>query len=212
MKNKPPKDKNVRKADYSVLKKIFSSAKTIKKGLLIASIFSVLSVIITLIAPKFLGIIVDEINRYWLATQNGESAIIDLSTIQKMSLVLLVLFVFSCVASIIKMYKMNNTVSRHFTATTRINMSEKLRYLPVSYVDTTTNGDFIARMTNDVSAIGNTVHNVLDLVIQGFVQLVFISIMMFTINWSMALIVLIVVPVSIFLSTYIAKKAKGIGI
>ena len=208
MKNKPQNDKNVRKADYTVVKKIFSSAKCIKKGLMIASIFSAISVVISLIAPKYLGKIVDEINRYSLVTQNGEIAFIDLSYIKILSWILIALFVVSCGASIIKMYKMNNTVSHHFTATTRINLSDKLQHLPVSYVDTTTNGDFIARMTNDVSAMGNTVHNVLDLAIQGVIQLVFIAVMMFTINWSMALIVLVVVPISILLSTYIAKKSE----
>lgn len=192
----------------NIAKKLYKSTKPIQKGLLVASVFSALSIAIALYTPLLLGNIIDEINVYYKATERGLNATLNLDFIQKTSLFLFALYAVSAVCMIIKMYMNNNTVSRHFTCTTRINLSEKLCRLPVNFVDTTSNGEFISRMTNDVSIMGNTVHNVLDLVIQGFLQLIAIAVMMMLINWSMALVVLLIIPFSVIVSTVIAKKSE----
>ncbi|MEG1612807.1 MAG: ABC transporter ATP-binding protein [Clostridia bacterium] len=196
------------KFDFKIFKKIFVSAKTIRNGLTIASIFSLLSILIVMYAPMLMGDIIDEINTYWKVVSAGGSATLDMPFIGKMSLILILLYALAAGFSIVKMFKMNNTVSRHFTASTRIDLSSKLCKLPVSYVDTTTNGEFISRMTNDVSVIGNTVHNVIDLVIQGIFQLLLLSIMMIAINWAMAIIVLTVIPVSVVMAAILAHKSE----
>ncbi|MEG2457044.1 MAG: ABC transporter transmembrane domain-containing protein, partial [Clostridia bacterium] len=133
------------KFDFKIFKKIFVSAKTIRNGLTIASIFSLLSILIVMYAPMLMGDIIDEINTYWKVVSAGGSATLDMPFIGKMSLILILLYALAAGFSIVKMFKMNNTVSRHFTASTRIDLSSKLCKLPVSYVDTTTNGEFISR-------------------------------------------------------------------
>jgi ABC-type multidrug transport system, ATPase and permease components len=202
------KKSEVKKTDYKVIFKIVKSSKPIARGLTAASVLSLISILIAIYTPAFLGKIIDEINVYWKAVSTGGSAVMNMDAVKRNSLILLGLYAVSACFAIGKMYLMNNTVSRHYTATTRINLSKKLEKLPVSFVDTTTNGEFISRMTNDVSAMGNTVHNVLDLLIQGAIQLVAITVMMMLINWALALVVLIVVPVSIIVAGYVSKKSE----
>ena len=60
----------------------------------------------------------------------------------------------SSLAAIGEMLIMNNVVSKHFTCAIRIRMSDKIRRLPVRYVDQTPNGEIISHMTDDVSTMG----------------------------------------------------------
>ena len=61
-----------------------------------------------------------------------------------------------------KMQLLNRAVSRYFTCNLRIQISDKIQRLPVSFVDHTPVGDILSRMTEDVSRIGGSLHTVLD--------------------------------------------------
>ena len=55
--------------------------------------------------------------------------------------------------SYVKMQLLNRVVSRYFTCELRIRISDKIRRLPVSYVDQTPVGDILSRMMDDVSTM-----------------------------------------------------------
>ena len=110
--------------------------------------------------------------------------------------------------SYLKMLLLNKAVSRYFTCNLRIMISDKIQRLPVSFVDRTPVGDVLARMTDDVSRIGNSLHTVIDTVMGGFLQLAAIAVMLFLENWLLALVVIVFVPLSIWLSTRIAGRSE----
>ena len=46
-------------------------------------------------------------------------------------------------------------------------MSDKIKMLPVSYVDKTEPGKMLSRITSDVSDMGNSIHEIVDTLIMG---------------------------------------------
>ena len=99
-------------------------------------------------------------------------------------------------------------VSGFFTKGMRIRISDKISRLPVSYIDHTPNGEIIAKMDHDVSIMGGTVHNFLDIIISGVMKLVGIGVILFAMNWVMALVVIILVPFSLVLSSWLASYSE----
>lgn len=186
-----------------VLGRLIKEAKPIWGWILLSSLIACASVFLALIAPLIMGKITDAIYDYWQL----KTPIIQADLI-KNSLSLVLVYLGSSICSLSNMMILNNVVSRHFTCELRIKISAKIMRLPVKFVDSTPNGEIISRMTNDVSSMGNTIHNVLNLAIQGFLQLIGISIMMFRINPFMALIVLVLVPFSLVLSAVVAGKSE----
>ena len=105
------------------------------------------------------------------------------------------------------MYTLNNVVSRRFTCELRIVMADKISRLPVSYLDRTKTGEILARVNNNVSMMGNSIHEALDVLLMGVLQLAAIAVMLFYENWQMALAVVLLVPLSTVISTVLAKKS-----
>ena len=103
-----------------------------------------------------------------------------------------------------KMYLMNNAVSKYYTCTLRIKLSDKLSRLPISYIDKTPAGQIIDRIQEDVSNMGTSIHNIVDVTIMGFLQITVIAVMMLRENWKLGLAVLLMTPLSIFISSRIS--------
>jgi len=77
---------------------------------------------------------------------------------------------------------------------------EKLQKLSFSYFDKTPVGWLMARVTSDCSRLGDTIAwGIVDFV-WGFTMMVAVSIILFFMNWKLALIVLVVVPPLVFIS------------
>ena len=87
-------------------------------------------------------------------------------------------------------------------------MSEKIAKIPIKTVDTTPNGEFISRMTHDVSILGGSVHDIFGIIINGVIRLAMIVVIIFTSNVKMALAVIVFVPISMVLSAYLASKSE----
>lgn len=189
--------------EKSIYRKLYDDTKPIRPTLLLASLISLLSVLIALIAPQILGKLTDVLNAYAYGEQ------MDFTSINRLSLIMIAVYVVANALSIVKMVMMNRTVSRYFTCAIRVNLSEKIKRLPVSYIDRTSNGEIISRMTGDVSVMGNTVHSFLDTAINGVLQIVAIAVLLFITNWMLAIVVLLLLPISAVVATVITKKMRA---
>ena len=63
-------------------------------------------------------------------------------------------------------------------------------------------------MTNDVSIMGGSVHDIFGVIINGVIRLVVISVIIFFENYLLALAVVVFVPISIILSGILASKSE----
>ncbi len=105
-------------------------------------------------------------------------------------------------------YLLNNIVTRYFTAGLRIRLSDKLRRLPVSYVDKTPTGDIIDRMQDDVSNMADTIYGIVEILLSGFLQMAVIAAILFVTDWRMAIPVVLLSPLSVFLSAKMATLGE----
>ena len=177
---------------------LLKGAKAIRWQLALGVLMSLVLVVCALIIPTQMGALVQLLIDYFDAPKTGASVLAQLAP------GLLAL----AAVSYGKMQLLNRAVSRYFTCNLRIQISDKIQRLPVSFVDHTPVGDILSRMTEDVSRIGNSLHTVLDTVTGGFLQILAIAVVMFLQNWQLSLAVIAFMPVSIWLSAKIAGRSE----
>lgn len=85
---------------------------------------------------------------------------------------------------------------------------EKIGRLPLSYFDTTSRGDLLSRVTNDVDNISTSMQQGLSQILNSVLTVVSVLIMMVWISPLLALISLIAIPLSMFVSVRIAKASQ----
>ncbi|HOA29759.1 MAG TPA: ABC transporter transmembrane domain-containing protein, partial [Candidatus Cloacimonadota bacterium] len=78
----------------------------------------------------------------------------------------------------------------------------KLQSMSFSYFDRTSSGWIVARVTSDINRLGDVVAwGIVDL-IWGFAMIIFVLIVVFTLSWKLALILLGLMPIIAILSHY----------
>lgn len=185
---------------------LLRGAKSIRWQLALGVLLSLILVVCALLIPTQTGELVQLLIDYFDEADHGGVSILEL--LRPGILTLLGVYVLRALVSYGKMQLLNRAVSRYFTCNLRIEISDKIQRLPVSFVDNTPVGDILARMTEDVSKIGNSLHTVLDTITGGFLQIIAISVVMFLQNWQLSLAVIAFMPLSIWLSAKIAGRSE----
>ena len=184
---------------------LLKGARSIRWQLALGVLMSLVLVVCALVIPTQMGALVQILIDYFDAPETGASVLAQLAP---GLLALLGVYLLRAAVSYGKMQLLNRAVSRYFTCNLRIQISDKIQRLPVSFVDHTPVGDILSRMTEDVSRIGNSLHTVLDTITGGFLQILAIAVVMFLQNWQLSLAVIAFMPVSIWLSAKIAGRSE----
>lgn len=186
---------------------MLKDVKRIRGFLLLVVLMALTIIACNTLSPKLLGNIIGTIGEFTKTDKSQKGAFLDSLTLPLIELA--IVYTVASVFSWLKMFTLNNVVSRRFTCELRIAMSDKISRLPVSYLDKTKTGELIARVNNNVSTMGNSIHEAMDVTLMGVLQLVVIAVMLVRENWKMALAVLLLMPLSTVISTLIAKKSAG---
>lgn len=148
-------------------------------AIIIAMVFAVVGSTFTIIGPEKLG---DMTN---LITE-GLIYGIDMAAVTEIAVFLVIIYSLSVLLSYLQGFIMA-TVTQRLTNNMRRDISVKINKLPLRYFDRTTYGDVLSRVTNDVDAIGQTLNQSVVTLASSLTMLIGVLIMMFTINWIMAL-------------------------
>jgi len=89
----------------------------------------------------------------------------------------------------------------------RRDVEEKLHRLPLSYFDQHERGDLLSRVTNDIDNLGTTLNQTLGQLLNSVLTVIGVLAIMLTINVLLALISLVVVPVSAAVTMLIARRS-----
>ena len=185
--------------------RILKEAKPIR-GWLILSCFLCLCIILcTVSAPKILGNLIQQLYDYWAGALVTDNLV---GTIAKGLIPLAIIYIALSLLRFGNMYLLNNVVSRYFTCNIRIRISEKIKKLPIKFIDDTPVGEILRRMTDDVSHMGTSIHSLIETLSTGFLQILVITVLMFFENWQLALAVLVITPLSVFLSSAISQISE----
>ncbi|MEY4392473.1 MAG: hypothetical protein RLZZ544_1182 [Actinomycetota bacterium] len=91
----------------------------------------------------------------------------------------------------------------------RSEVEEKLHRLPLSYIDRHARGDLLSRVTNDIDNISQSLQQSLSQLITSLLTMVGVLVMMFTVSWILALIALLIIPLSTLTMKQIAKRSRA---
>lgn len=193
------------KRTMKAIARILKEAKPIR-GWLILSCFLCLCIILcTVSAPKILGNLIQQLYDYWAGALVTDNLV---GTIAKGLIPLAIIYIALSLLRFGNMYLLNNVVSRYFTCNIRIRISEKIKKLPIKFIDDTPVGEILRRMTDDVSHMGTSIHSLIETLSTGFLQILVITVLMFFENWQLALAVLVITPLSVFLSSAISQISE----
>ena len=194
-----------RREDNLVVLRRIREARPIYGWLALACLISCVIITCAVVSPKILGSCVQLLYDFWAGSFQGTSLT---RALLPGCLVLAAVYLLQSGMNWLKMFLLNNVVSRYFTCALRIRMSDKISRLPVRYIDNTPAGQILERMNEDVSTMGNSIHNIVDTLMVGFLQLITLSVVMLLEDWRLALIVLIFMPLSIWLSARISSLSE----
>lgn len=122
-------------------------------------------------------------------------------------LILLGLYVVSAIFIFIQQYLMAGVAQRAIY-TMRKEVDKKLSRLPLKYFDGRTHGEILSRAVNDMDNISSTLQQSVSQLITSVVTVVGVLVMMLSISWSLTIIVLVTLPLSIAIITGIAKRSQ----
>ena len=193
------------KRTMKAIARILREAKPIRGWLVLSCFLCLCLILCTVSAPKILGNLIQQLYDYW----SGELVTDDLlGLILKGLIPLAIIYTALSLLRFGNMYLLNNVVSRYFTCNIRIRISEKIKRLPISFIDNTPVGEILRRMTDDVSHMGTSIHSLIETLSTGFLQILVITVLMFFENWQLALAVLVITPLSVFLSSAISQISE----
>lgn len=193
----------MKRNENSRIRSLKKSADYLKKSVIwvvVALILAAASAIITIIGPDKVGEIANVIS-------DGLLGEIDLAAITKIGATLVCLYCLSAAFSFLQNYIMA-VVTLKMSYRLRGELSEKINTVPLKYFNTTSQGDILSRITNDVSTLQQGLTNSLPTIIGATAQFVGCLIMMFITEWRLALISLGVTFIGMIITVLIMKRSQ----
>jgi ATP-binding cassette subfamily B protein len=100
-----------------------------------------------------------------------------------------------------------NTVRRM-----RSDVEEKINRLPLSYFDRQPRGELLSRVTNDIDNVSQTLQQTMSQLLVAVLTVIGVLAMMFSISWTLALVALVTVPLTMVVTGQIMKRSQGLFI
>lgn len=187
---------NVRSTDKKpVLGRILKYTKPYTAYLILSFISAIISVAMSLYAPVLVGEGID----YIIGPDNVDFGSIFPIVIKLCCVVILSAF-FSWLMTVC-----TNKISYHTVNDFRREVYAKINTLPLKYIDGSSRGDIISRVTVDIEQISDGMLQGFSQFFTGIVTIAGTIIFMLSINVKIALIVILITPLSLFVAAFITK-------
>lgn len=194
---------------------LHSKPKSMKKGLgkllpylkpylvwiVLAILLSIIGALGSLFGPKLLGEVTKE-------CQHKVAGLpIDFDHILRLGVSLICIYTCSAFGNYIASFILTG-VTQRVSYKLRKDISEKINKVPLKYFDSTSYGDLLSRVTNDVDSISQNLNQSLVSTFSSVILLIGVFVMMFTISWQMALICVVSIPLSMISLILIIKNSQ----
>ena len=189
------------------MRRLVSYLAKYRLSIIIVLIFAIGSVTFSVIGPKILGKATTEIFNGLVSKVSGNGTGIDFDAIKRVLITLILLYVVSAVFSFIQGFIMSG-ISQKVAYNLRDELVKKINRLPMKYFDTRTHGEVLSRFTNDIDTLAQSLNQSLTQIITSVTTLVGVFIMMLSISVVMTFSALLVIPISLFIITFIIKRSQ----
>ncbi|MBR2213584.1 MAG: ABC transporter ATP-binding protein [Eubacterium sp.] len=177
------------------LKRLGQRLKKYRILLAISIILSFAFVVATLYVPKIIGQATDHI------IGKGK---VEFDEVSKTVIQIVVIVIFSCLVQWI-MGVINNKITYNLIRDIRQETFCKIQKLPLKYIDRHSKGELISKIITDVDQLADGLLMGFTSFFSGIVTILLTLVFMLLINWKVALVVIILTPLSIFIARFIAK-------
>ena len=181
------------------LRRLLSYLSAFRIPMAIAVILSLGTNLLALAGPKLAGHAIEAVDK-------GKGKV-DFATVAYYTRLMLIIYVASAVCSFVLsvlMMKVGRAVGKKL----RKEVFDKLMRTPVGYFDTHQTGDIISRVSYDIDVISNSLSTDVVQILASIVTVVGAFIMMLTVCPPLVLAVLVTIPLSVFYTRYITRKAR----
>ena len=185
--------------NMKTLKKIFSYTAKYRKNLIAAVVFAAAGVVGSLLVPILTGKAIDYIT--------GPDDV-DFGRVGKILLVLAASVIISGFSQWI-MALNTNILSCNTARDIRNEFFIKLNKVPVSYIDKNSKGDFISRSTNDIEIVSDALTQGFTQFFTGIITIIGTLVFMLLIDFRIALIVIVLTPLSLLCAALITKLSHN---
>lgn len=189
-------------SNKELVKRLLVYVRPYKSLCAVAVISSFLSVIASLLTPVLIGYAIDYI--------------IDINNVNFEGVLRYIGYLGICIAvATLFQWLLSLSTNKLAYATVRdmrIDLFNHIDKLPLKYIDSRSHGDMIARMGNDIEQISIGLLQGFSQLLNGIFTIAGTIIMMFIVNWILAIVVILITPLSLFVAAFIAKHTHDMFI
>ena len=184
------------KKNKNTLKRILSLLHPYRFRMFVSLLLAVVIVLTTLYLPILTGRAVDTI----VSKGNVD--------FEKLIKIIFTMIIIMCITAVAQwcMTAINNGVAYHMVRDIRNQAFAKIMKLPISYVDSTSHGEIINRVINDVDQFSEGLLMGFAQFFTGILTIILTIIILFKINVYVTLVVLLVTPLAMLVAGLIAKN------
>ena len=188
--------------------RLWSYLKHYKMSVILAIFLKIMSVIMSVLEPFVLGLAITELTHNLLDMANGVvGAKINVNYVGWVMVVYSIRALFYELGAYYSNYFMTNAVQCTIRDL-RNELSEKINRIPVSYFDKHQFGDLLGRFTNDVDTVSNALQQSFLQVVNAVFTIALVMFMVIYLNFSLAIVVIISIPLTYFAANAILKKSQ----
>lgn len=183
------------KSSY-VIKRVLKYIGKYKFSFIISLVLTLFSTVCTLYIPVLAGEAIDMI------VSKGN---VNFAGLTKILILILVAIIIGGISQYFT-NTLNNRMANNTVKDMRTDAFNNLQYVPVSYIDSRNTGDIVSRIIADAEQFSDGLILGFQNLFSGVITILGTLFFMFTINIWLALIVLVLTPLSLFVSKFISKK------
>lgn len=185
----------------NTIKRLMQYLKKYRISLFFVFFFAVVSTIFTVLAPSVMGGITN-------ALYDGvATGVFDVERIVILILALILLYLVGQLFAFFQNFGMAKITAKVMQSLRR-DIDRKMHSMKLDYYDTRTNGEILSVITNDVDTVNNAISQNLTQIVTQVITAIGILLMMLRINLWLALIAVIMVPISIISALGVMKASS----
>ncbi|MEG2928355.1 MAG: ABC transporter ATP-binding protein, partial [Oscillospiraceae bacterium] len=189
------------------IKKLAQYIGKYKLGVAFVLVLSAAASLFSLIGPKLLGLGTDVLYQGVEQSFTVGKIVIDYDKLWGIITLMAALYIVSFLFSLTQGFMMAK-ISNKVTYNLRNDVSLKINRLPLHYFDTTSKGDVLSRITNDVDTINQSLNESMTRLAAAITLIIGTIYMMLSISVVLTLISFLVIPASLFLINKIVKFSQ----
>ena len=183
------------KTGVKPIRKLLTYARPYLPAIVAALFFSAVQIAATLLAPVIVGKTID----YIIGVNNVDFGVIAVNALY-LSVLIAAAVIFQYLSSLCINFASFRTIRD-----LRRYAFKKLNDVPLSYIDGNSHGDLMARVGSDIDQISDGLIQGFSQLFSGIITIIGTLAFMLSLNWLIALAVVVITPLSLFVAYFIAK-------